>query len=77
MLADPSDPEHADMRTWAGPDFDAERFDVRAARHALIMTAVWGRCAKGFAVPSCAPRWLLPTRLRVRRPHDHPAAASC
>lgn len=42
VLADPSDPEHADMRTWVGPDFDAERFDARAARHALIMAAVWG-----------------------------------
>ena len=42
VLADPSDPEHADMRTWVGPDFDAERFDARACRHALIMTAVWG-----------------------------------
>jgi hypothetical protein len=30
------------MRTWVGPDFDAERFDARAARHALIMAAVWG-----------------------------------
>jgi hypothetical protein len=42
VLSDPSDPEHADMRTWVGPDFDAERFDARAARHALIMAAVWG-----------------------------------
>jgi hypothetical protein len=42
VLADPSDPEHADMHTWVGPDFDAERFDARAARHALIMAAVWG-----------------------------------
>ena len=42
VLADPSDPEHADMRTWVGPDFEAERFDARATRHALIMTAVWG-----------------------------------
>jgi Plasmid pRiA4b ORF-3-like protein len=42
VLADQSDPKHADMRTWVGPDFNPERFDVRAARHALIMTAVWG-----------------------------------
>lgn len=42
VLSDPSDPEHADMSAWVGPDFDAERFDARAARHALIMAAVWG-----------------------------------
>ena len=42
VLSDPSDPEHDDMRTWVGPDFDPERFDARAARHALIMAAVWG-----------------------------------
>ena len=47
VLADPSNPEHADMRTWVGPDFEAERFDVRAARHALIMTAVWGALREG------------------------------
>jgi hypothetical protein len=42
VLAHPSDPEHAEMSTWVGPDFDAERFDARAVRHALIMTAMWG-----------------------------------
>ena len=42
VLADLSDPEHADMHTWVGPDFDAARFDARATRHALIMAAVWG-----------------------------------
>ncbi len=41
-MAHPSDPEHVEMRTWVGPDFDAERFDARAVRHVLIMTAVWG-----------------------------------
>lgn len=47
VLADPSNPEHEDMRTWVGPDFESERFDVRAARHALIMTAVWGALREG------------------------------
>jgi hypothetical protein len=42
VLADQSDPEHDHMRSWVGPDFDPERFDARAARHALIMAAVWG-----------------------------------
>ena len=42
VLSDPSAPEHADMCTWVGPDFEAEQFDARAARHALIMAAVWG-----------------------------------
>ncbi len=42
VLSDPSDPEHTDMRTWVGSDFEAEQFDARAARHALIMAAVWG-----------------------------------
>ena len=42
VLADPSDAEHAELRVWVGPDFDAERFDARATRHALIMAAMWG-----------------------------------
>lgn len=43
VLADKSTPEHADMHTLVGPDFEAERFDARATRHALKMAAVWGR----------------------------------
>ena len=42
VLADPSDPEHTDMHTRVGPDFDTERFDARATRPALIMAAVGG-----------------------------------
>ena len=30
-LADPSHPDHADLREWAPPDFDPEAFDTEAA----------------------------------------------
>jgi hypothetical protein len=35
VLADPKDPEHDRMRTWAGADFDPERFDVDEVNGAL------------------------------------------
>jgi hypothetical protein len=34
-LSDPSDPEHDQMRTWAGTDFDPERFEVAEVNGAL------------------------------------------
>ena len=35
VLADPDDPEHDQMRTWAGEDFDPERFDLDEVNGAL------------------------------------------
>lgn len=34
-LADPSDPEHAEMKEWAGPHFDPEEFDAGSVNAAL------------------------------------------
>ena len=28
VLSDPSHPDHKDSKTWAGPRFDPERFDI-------------------------------------------------
>lgn len=36
------DEEVLSLRQWVGPDYDPERFDVRAARHALLLSAAWG-----------------------------------
>lgn len=38
ILADPDDPEHADMQVWAGPQFDAEAFDVRVINKVLMLS---------------------------------------
>jgi len=35
VLRDPADPEHEEMRAWAGPDYDPERFDLAKANAKL------------------------------------------
>jgi hypothetical protein len=35
VLRDPTDPEHEEMRVWAGPDYDPERFDLVKANAKL------------------------------------------
>lgn len=37
VLADPTHPEHEDLREWAGPDFTPEAFDLDAVNAALNM----------------------------------------
>lgn len=40
-LADPDHPEHGHYRLWAG-DYDPDPFDLRTARHNLVLAAAWG-----------------------------------
>jgi pRiA4b ORF-3-like protein len=35
VLRDPTHPEHEEMRTWAGPDYEPERFDLAGANTKL------------------------------------------
>ena len=46
VLADPDDPEHAEMTAWAalwgGAAYDPERFDPWTANHTLMLVAAWG-----------------------------------
>jgi hypothetical protein len=35
VLRDPTHPEHEEMRTWAGPDYEPERFDLARANTKL------------------------------------------
>jgi hypothetical protein len=35
VLRDPTHPEHEEMQTWAGPDYDPERFDLARANAKL------------------------------------------
>ena len=37
VLADPSDPEHAQMLHWLGADFDPEEFDIDATNELLAL----------------------------------------
>jgi hypothetical protein len=41
-LANPADEEHESMLDWVGPEYDPERFDIRATNHALVLAWVWG-----------------------------------
>ena len=41
-LRDPGDPEHGEYRTWAGEDYDPERFDPWLANRMLVLAAAWG-----------------------------------
>lgn len=38
VLADPDDPEHGELRVWAGLEFDPEAFDVRMANKVLMLS---------------------------------------
>lgn len=42
VLANPADPEHAELRAWAGADYNPEVFDVRAAHQTVTLVAAWG-----------------------------------
>lgn len=48
VLADPDDPEHEHLRTWAGADFDAEHFDTVEVNGALSVRG-------GLRAPSIDP----------------------
>ena len=41
-LRNPDHPDHEEMRAWAGPTYDPEKFDVWALDHALTLTVAWG-----------------------------------
>lgn len=41
-LGDPDHEEHDTLRTWVGEEYDPDAFDLRAHRHALLLTAAWG-----------------------------------
>lgn len=46
VLADPDDPEHAELKAWAalwgGAPYDPARFDPWTANHTLMLVAAWG-----------------------------------
>jgi hypothetical protein len=42
VLRDPTHPEYAEVREWAGSTYDPERFDPWATDHALALAVAWG-----------------------------------
>lgn len=49
VLADPTDEEHAELKEWAGDDFDPERFDAEAINAAFAAMARRRRPSGGHA----------------------------
>ena len=42
-LRNPRHPEHEDMKTWAGKEYDPDRLDILTVRHAVALHFAWAQ----------------------------------